>query len=235
MYIIPMNYLVTGTSRGIGKQLLIILLKNNNQVITISRSKTNIRKELSADKLKGWTEITGDLTSEIIFKKIKQVLDKNNSLDVLINNAGYLVNKPFEQLTVSDFNRSFSVNVLSPSLLINLSLPHLNNSNQGKVINIGSIGGIQGSAKFTGLAFYSSSKGALATLTECLAEEYKDSNITFNYLALGAVQTEMLEKAFPGFQAPVSAIQMAEFIFQYSIYGANMMNGKIVSVGLTTP
>jgi short-subunit dehydrogenase len=230
-----MNYLLTGTSQGIGKQLLIKLLIDEHSVISISRSKTDIGNQLSADQLKRWTEILGDLTDNKTFEQIVLNLTPYKKLDVLINNAGYLINKPFDQLTITDFNDTFRINVLSPSILISKCIPFLKKSRKGAVINIGSIGGIQGSSKFPGLAYYSSSKGALATLTECLAEEYKDSYITFNYLALGAVQTEMLEKAFPGFQAPVTSKQMAEFIYQFSIHSAKMMNGKIVPVALSTP
>lgn len=230
-----MKYIITGTSRGIGKQLLITALKNGHQVISISRSKTEIENELNTNLITNWSEIMGDLTENSTLKKLTESLTNWNSVDVLINNAGYLVNKPFELLSITDFNRSYQVNVLVPSLLIKFCIPYLKESSLGKVINIGSIGGVQGSVKFPGLAIYSSSKGALATLTECLAEEYKSSNIHFNYLALGAVQTEMLEKAFPGFIAPVTPIQMAEFIYHYSIYSANMMNGKIIPVALSTP
>ena len=230
-----MKYLITGTSRGIGKQFLITALKNGHQVISISRSKTDIENELNNNLITNWTEIMGDLINDSTFNKLEEELSDWNSVDVLINNAGYLINKPFEQLSITDFNLSYQINVLVPSLLIKMCIPFLKEGNIGKVINIGSIGGVQGSAKFPGLAFYSSSKGALATLTECLAGEYKDVNIHFNYLALGAVQTEMLEKAFPGFIAPVTPVQMAEFIYHFSIYSADMINGKIIPVALSTP
>jgi 3-oxoacyl-[acyl-carrier protein] reductase len=228
-----MKYIITGTSRGIGKQLLITALKNGHQVISISRSKTEI--EISTKLVSKWTEIIGDLTKDETFNRLEKELSIWNSVDVLVNNAGYLVNKPFEQLNITDFNLSYQLNILVPSLLIKMCIHFLKQSRIGKVINIGSIGGVQGSVKFPGLAFYSSSKGALATLTECLAEEYKTTNIHFNYLALGAVQTEMLEKAFPGFIAPVTPVQMAEFIYHFSIYSADMINGKIIPVALSTP
>jgi 3-oxoacyl-[acyl-carrier protein] reductase len=228
-----MKYIITGTSRGIGKQLLITALKNGHQVISISRSKTEI--EISTKLVSNWTEIIGDLTKDETFNRLEKELSIWNSVDVLVNNAGYMANKPFEQLNITDFNLSYQINILIPSLLIKMCIPFLKESKIGKVINIGSIGGVQGSVKFPGLAFYSSSKGALATLTECLAEEYKTTNIHFNYLALGAVQTEMLEKAFPGFIAPVTPVQMAEFIYHFSIYSADMINGKIIPVALSTP
>jgi 3-oxoacyl-[acyl-carrier protein] reductase len=97
------------------------------------------------------------------------------------------------------------------------------------------MGGIQGSSKFPGLAAYSSSKGALITLTEMLAEEYKESNISFNALALGAVQTEMLAEAFPGYQASTTAREMARFIADFALNGHQFFNGKVLPVAHSTP
>ena len=97
------------------------------------------------------------------------------------------------------------------------------------------MGGIQGSAKFAGLSAYSSSKGAVITLTELLAEEFKESGPSFNALALGAVQTEMLEEAFPGFKAPVSALEMAEYIQKFALLGHKYYNGKVLQVSNSTP
>ena len=97
------------------------------------------------------------------------------------------------------------------------------------------MGGFQGSAKFAGLSAYSSSKAAVVGLTECLAEELKDKDIFVNCLAIGAVQTEMLSEAFPGYEAPVSPKQMAEYIFDFAIKGSQFYNGKILPVSSSTP
>lgn len=97
------------------------------------------------------------------------------------------------------------------------------------------MGGVQGSVKFPGLAAYSSSKAAVINLTELLAEEYKDSGISFNVLALGAVQTEMLEEAFPGYKASISAVEMANYIFDFSLNGQKYYNGKLLQVSNSTP
>jgi NAD(P)-dependent dehydrogenase (short-subunit alcohol dehydrogenase family) len=151
----------------------------------------------------------------------------------LINNAGTLISKPFEKLSVEDFEQVFSVNVFSCAMLIQKLLPILGSGSH--VVSISSMGGVQGSVKFPGLAAYSSSKGALQVLTEVLAEEYKARDISFNCLALGAVQTEMLEEAFPGFKAPVQADQMARYIFDFAVQGAALFNGKTLPVAVTTP
>jgi NAD(P)-dependent dehydrogenase (short-subunit alcohol dehydrogenase family) len=97
------------------------------------------------------------------------------------------------------------------------------------------MGGFQGSAKFKGLSLYSASKGALAILTECMAEEFKEKNINVNCLALGSVQTEMLAKAFPGYKAQSSPAEMAEFIANFALNAYKQINGKIIPVSASTP
>ena len=97
------------------------------------------------------------------------------------------------------------------------------------------MGGIQGSSKFGGLAAYSSAKGAVITLSELLAEEYKEDQIAFNVLAIGAVQTEMLAEAFPEYKAPLSAQEMADYIYDFSLTGNKFYNGKVLQVSSSTP
>ena len=97
------------------------------------------------------------------------------------------------------------------------------------------MGGVQNSQKFPGLSVYSTSKGTLITLTQCLAEEFKDSGFKFNCLALGAVQTEMLNEAFPGFKAPVSSEQMGDFIANFYLQGAQYFNGQVIPVSIGSP
>ena len=97
------------------------------------------------------------------------------------------------------------------------------------------MGGVQGSVKYSGMAYYSASKAALATLTECLAEEYKERGIFFNCLAFGAVQTEMLTEAFPGYKAPITATEAAHFVVDFALTGHRYFNGKILPVSVTTP
>ena len=106
---------------------------------------------------------------------------------------------------------------------------------EGHVVTVSSMGGVQGSMKFPGLSAYSSSKGAVITLTELLAEEYKETGPSFNVLALGAVQTEMLEEAFPGYQAPVTALEMATYIKDFALTGHKLYNGKLLQVSNSTP
>lgn len=144
-----------------------------------------------------------------------------------------LINKPFEELSLENFNSVYQTNVMGVVGLIQEVLPFL--KKDAHVVNISTMGGVQGSVKFPGLSAYSSSKAAVITLTELLAEEYKETGPSFNVLALGAVQTEMLEEAFPGYKAPLSAEEMADYIFNFSLTGNKFYNGKLLQVSNSTP
>jgi short-subunit dehydrogenase len=166
--------------------------------------------------------------------ELSEILSKHDQIDYVINNAGLLVNKPFLELTDNDIYTSYDVNVIGVMKTLQVVLPKMFNAG-GHVVNISSMGGFQGTVKFSGLSAYSSSKAALVNLTEMLAEEFKETKVKFNCLCLGAVQTEMLEKAFPGYQAPITAEKMAEYIVDFSLNAHNWLNGKIIPVSLTTP
>ena len=224
------NVIITGTSRGIGFELAQLFAKNNCNVLALSR---NV-EPLKTINHKNITTLSVDLSNEDDIKKVNFFIAKNwRSVDILINNAGKLISKPFEKLTSEDFLEVYKVNVFAVADLTKQLIPFLKKGSH--VVNISSIGGVQGSVKFPGLAAYSSSKGALITLTEMLAEEYKEHEIAFNVLALGAVQTEMLEEAFPDYKAPVAAIEMADYIYHFAITGNKFYNGKILQVSSTTP
>lgn len=230
-----MNIIVTGAGRGIGFELCKIFTSNpDNQVIGISRNYANLTKLKKESGSEKFSPIVFDLTllnyEEELLPKI---LNHFSSVDILINNAGFLVNKTLENLTVQDFDNQFNTNVKIPFRLIQALLPHFGLNSH--IVNIGSMGGFQGSSKFSGLSLYSASKGALAILSECFAEELKPKKVSVNCLALGAVQTEMLDKAFPGYKAPMLASKIAEFIANFALTGHQYFNGKIIPLSLSTP
>ena len=235
-----MNIIVTGASRGIGYELVkIYSADESNTVIAIARNSQKLYQLkqdcLALNPKSNVIPITFDLNDNNTESLIGEIKKNVNSINILVNNAGMLVNKLFTEITSTDLESVFNVNVFSVFRLIQGILPIMETKTRGHVINISSIGGVQGSVKFAGLSAYSSTKAALACLTECLAEEFKDLNISFNCLALGAVQTEMLEEAFPGYKAPLTAREMAEFISKFSVNANKVMNGKIIPVSLSTP
>lgn len=230
-----MNIIITGAGKGIGLELVKFFSQNQqHKIIAISRNINALQDFIMQNnKQENIFPISYNLTSANYSTLISKITTFFSNIDLLIHNAGYLVNKTIAQLTSDEFDQIFSVNVKAPFFLTQASLPIMNNPSQ--IITIGSMGGFQGSSKFSGLSLYSASKGAIAILTECMAEELKDKNIQVNCMALGAVQTEMLQQAFPGYKPPVTAAQMAEFIGSFALNNKGMINGKIIPVALTTP
>jgi 3-oxoacyl-[acyl-carrier protein] reductase len=224
------NIIVTGASRGIGYELVKLFADAGHRVLALSRNE----QPIASLKHSRISCFSFDLANKQSQEKLLHFLEADfKTVDVLINNAGKLIHKPFAETSDVDFEQVFKVNILGVATLIRTVLPFMNKN--GHVVNISSMGGVQGSMKFAGLAAYSSSKGALITLTELLAEEYKETGPYFNVLALGAVQTEMLEEAFPGYKAPVTAQAMASYIFDFSLKGHQFYNGKLLQVSSSTP
>ena len=223
-----MKVVITGASRGIGFEMVKQFLANGHQVMAISR---NQDKLLELEQL-GANTLAFDLTFED-FAPVIDAVKSFGKIDILINNAGALVNKPLSQMSNDDINYVYSVNVFSVIKLTRDLLSHFNND--AHIVNISSVGGVQGSVKFSGLSTYSSSKGAISILTECLAEEFKESSLRFNALALGAVETEMLQEAFPDYQANTTAAEMANYIYRFATQDGKLYNGKILTVSSSTP
>lgn len=224
------HVIITGTSRGIGFEMVKLFSEAGHNVMALSRKP----ESLEALNLKNVQVIACDITKEEELNSIANHIKETwKNVDILINNAGAILNKPFIDTSLAELKSVYDTNVFGVAGLIQKVLPFMTSTSH--VVNISSMGGVQGSMKFPGLSAYSSSKGALITLTEMLAEEYKEHGPSFNVLALGAVQTEMLEEAFPGYKAPVSAEEMARYILDFSLTGQKYYNGKLLQVSNSTP
>ena len=221
------NVWITGASRGIGFETVQAFLEGGHNVVVLTRN-IDALSELAAtynDRLH---------LCRLDLLNLEEVTFLDIPVDILINNAGALVNKPFESITKEDLLKVYGTNVFGPIQIIQKLLPQF--SPQAHVVNISSVGGVTGSVKFPGLSAYSSSKGAMTILTECLQAEFGDkTDWAFNCLALGAVQTEMLEEAFPGYQAPVNPKDMAAYIRDFALNNSKVMRGRVVEVALSTP
>lgn len=224
------NIVITGTSRGIGFEMVKILASQGHQILALSRN----AKPIANLQLSNVTSISCDLGEEEQIQKAVAYVKQNwDAVDILINNAGLFLKQDFAQTKMKDVKKVYEVNVFSVFNLTHQLLPFLGEN--AHVVTISSMGGVQGSVKFPGLAAYSSSKAAVITFTELLAEEYKDKGPSFNVLALGAVQTEMLEEAFPGFEAPVTAEEMGNYIANFALTGHQFYNGKLLQISNSTP
>ncbi|MGB5358383.1 MAG: SDR family oxidoreductase [Eudoraea sp.] len=224
------NVIITGSSRGIGYELARLFAQSGHKVLALSR---NDKPIVELDEV-NITAFPFDITKGEDFEKLEKFLEGDwKTVDILINNAGQLLNKPFLQTTRIEFEKIYKVNVFGVAELTRLLIPKMTSG--GHVVTISSMGGVQGSVKFPGLSAYSSSKGAVITLTELWAEEFKETGPSFNVLAIGAVQTEMLEEAFPGYKAPITSIDMAYYIMDFALNGQRYYNGKLLQVSSSTP
>ena len=218
---------VTGTSSGIGHQICIQAAKMNFHVISVSRNIEPLKD------IGGIESFAIDITNkDSIDEFITNLKSRKIKIDILINNAGYLVSELFGDTTYDSFKKTFDVNVFGLAEITRSLIPIINSD--GHVINISSIGGVNGSKKFPGLSAYSSSKAAVIALTEVLAEEYQNGP-SFNVLALGAVQTKMLKEAFPDYNVETKPEEMAKYILDFAINGNKLFNGKLISVSNSNP
>ncbi len=224
------NIIITGTSRGIGLELVKKLAGEGHRILALSRN----TKPVETLGLENVQTFPFDITAEADLEKAVGFVKENwRQVDILIHNAGAIINKPFEEITSEEFEKVYRINVFGVAALTRKMLPLINK--KGHVVTVSSMGGVQGSMKFPGLSAYSSSKAAVINLTEILAEEYKETGPSFNVLALGAVQTEMLEEAFPGYKAPLQPSEMAQYIADFSLTGNKFYNGKLLQVSSSTP
>lgn len=231
-----MNIIVNGGSKGIGRELVLCMAEDkNNQILVTGRSKENLMEIISGCKNGNVSFVSLDLS--MIDKELEtikdQIYNRFSKVDILINNAGYLVVKDFLKISNQDARSMMETNFFGPATFIKLLVPLMPAGSH--IVNISSMGGFQGSSKYKGLAYYSASKAALACLTECLAAELGEAGICVNCLSLGSVQTEMFESAFQGIRAPVSPGEMAEFIAYFAENGNKYFNGKILPVAMRDP
>lgn len=227
------HIVITGASRGIGFETAKFLASEGTRVTAISRNEKKLDQlhQLYPNLIHPFP---GDIRDVYTSNNLADFLSKENlQIDGLIHNAGLLINKPFLKQTDEDWQNQMDVNVFAPARMTKILLPHF--ADPSHIVCISSMGGFQGSSKFPGLSVYSASKGALSILSECLAEELREFNINCNSLCLGAVQTEMLNEAFPGFDAPVQPAEMAKYIADFTLIGHKYYNGQILPVTLGNP
>lgn len=223
--------LITGASRGIGYQTALALAERNHHILAVARSREAL-EQLQQTHPDSISIFPTDLTHQTQLRNLFEFIAENaREIDVLINNAGALINKPFEELTSNDWQKMIDVNLLSVINLTRGLIPFL--AEQSHIVNISSMGGFQGSEKFPGLTAYSVAKGAVSILSECLAAEL--DQIRVNALCLGSVQTEMFATAFPDFKADVSSEKMGTYIAEFALNGSTYYNGKVLPVALQNP
>jgi NAD(P)-dependent dehydrogenase (short-subunit alcohol dehydrogenase family) len=231
-----MNIIVNGGTKGIGKEIVMLLARNKRNKILVTGRSTKILKQLSAGAVNGnITSVRIDLSDFASYRNqfARTVTKIMKNVDILINTAGSLTSEDFNNFSEEKAREMMQTNFFGPASMIRTLQPMMKPG--AHIVNISSMGGYQGSSKFRGLSYYSASKAAIACLSECLAVEFSDSGISVNCLALGAVDTEMFKEAFPGFTAPVKPREMAQFIIDFAENAGRLFNGRVIPVAAGNP
>lgn len=225
--------LVTGASRGIGYETALHLAAEQHTVIATARSKEKLVQLSEANSAGQIIPVAADITSKQDIQKIVNTVSEYAPLHGIINNAGLVHREAFMDTDLSVFEKLMDVNVMGIVRLVQGTKQFLGKNSH--ILNISSMSGFQGSAKFGGLSAYSAAKAAVIGLSEVLSTEFAQDQIAVNCLCLGAVQTEMLEEAFPGYEAPVSAKEMGSYLADFILSGHQYYNGKVLPVALNNP
>ncbi len=221
---------ITGTSRGIGLEMVKILAEQGHKIYALSRN-SKPTQDLNHKNVFSYVYDMTDSDAAKIFARELQA--REDQIDALVHNAGRFDQSSLADYDLDRFKAVYEVNVFGVVALTQALLPFMHSKTH--VLSMSSMGGVQGSMKFAGLSAYSSSKAALVGLTELWAEEFKENGPRFNALALGAVQTEMLDEAFPDYKAPLTAYEMAVYAVEFALNGHRYYNGKCLQVSSSTP
>lgn len=185
--------LITGASRGIGKEIATKFAKNGyNIILNYNKSEKKAKDlALSLEKLGARTllckaDVSNDKEVE---KMIKNSLSTFGNIDVLVNNAGVALSKILQETTSSEIQKTFGVNTFGTINCTKAVVKNMISNKSGKIINISSIWGKVGASMET---IYSASKGAVIAFTLALAKELAPSNISVNCICPGVIETDML-------------------------------------------
>mgnify|MGYP001377622567 FL=1 len=179
-----MNVLISGASRGIGKNIALHFANKNFNVVGTSRNEFEFE-----EKLDNLFPIKLDVTSrEDVRDCYKSLKDKNLLPDILINNAGITSDQLFLRMKDGDWDDVINTNLNGVFNLTKVFIKNMVKNKVGRIINISSISGLMGNP---GQVNYSSSKSALNGFTKSLAKELGSRNITVNCVAPGFIETDM--------------------------------------------
>lgn len=179
------NILITGSSKGIGKQIAKGLAGGKFNLFLTARNESYLKIVAQETNAQGYCVC--DLSKQDDLINLANFIE-NNKIDILINNAGEYVYGDINKMSYEHISQIFTVNLLAPTYLCSVVSKYMKQQKWGRIINIGSISGVMGEAY---ASLYSSSKSGLIGLTKALALELAGFNITVNTINPGWVETEL--------------------------------------------
>jgi len=209
--------LLTGATRGIGKAIALILVKNNYDLFIVGRNLEALeRTKVDLESHGGsCAYMAADLSlSDTAEAVVEAAVRKYGRLDVVINNAGLANSMPIADTSVEMWNDIFAVNARTPFFICKAAIPHLKVSDKPVIINIASVVAFKG---YTNQGVYASSKHALAGFTKVLAKEVQADGIQVHMISPGGVNTEMVQEMRPDIDTeqliqPDEIAELVEFI-----------------------
>jgi len=190
----PKVAIVTGAAQGIGKAIAFRLAQAGYQVVIsdiLSDAAQAFVKELEQQGFKALAVKTDVARSEEVKNLMAATIEKFDSIDVLVNNAGITRDNLSMRMTEADWDVVLDINLKGSFLCAQAASKYMMKQKYGRIVNIASVSGLLGTA---GQANYASSKAGVVALTKTLARELASRNITVNAVAPGFILTEMTEK-----------------------------------------
>lgn len=234
---------VTGSSRGIGREIALAMAREGADiVINYSRSKTGADESARQVKALGKKALAvkADVTDRPqVEDMMKQAVEEFGHMDILVNNAGGFPIKPFPSVTDSEWAHVIKLDLTSVFLCSQVAFSHMRTQRSGSIINISSVSGLVGAV---GMVPYSAAKGGVMGLTKALAREVASSGLTVNAIAPGIIETETTLDVFPEgalkayvtYQVPLGRLGRAEDVVGLTVFlasdEARYITGQVYAV-----
>lgn len=220
---------VTGASRGIGRAIAIRLAEAGAEVALWARDSSALRlvaSEISANRGKARAIVVDVTDSDAVNRASDLVRATMPPLRTVVNNAGAVLRKSTEAMTDDDWRRIMAVNLDGTFYVTRAFLPDLER-NQGRVINISSISGREGTSL---LAAYCAAKHGVIGLTRALAEELRTAKVSVNAICPGSVDTAMLREGMPGARPDMSPDDIAKTALFLATVAPQALTGSCIDV-----
>ena len=233
--------LITGGTRGIGKQIALTFAKEGYDIAINYRTENddlkNTKREIEANNVKCFA-VQGDVTKfEDCEKFVKQIVEEFGNIDVLVNNAGITRDTLLMRMKEEDFDKVIEINLKGTFLVTKAVIPYMMKKRNGRIINLSSVVGVTGNA---GQSNYSASKAGIIGFTKSIAKELASRNIRANAVAPGFIDTDMTSilsddvKANINVQIPMkrmgTAREIANVVYFLGSEESSYITGQVINI-----